>query len=264
MKSNNESPNVAYVISIYLAYILFFILCSPVYFMNKLDFNRMRKKNPLYISKFVRVAEKYPLVYDLSMFVLNFPNPKNVYACLPEFSGKVLQIGCGTGLLNQFYKKDTTKVFTNIDVNLEALKWGLKRGRFDDYIHGSVTSIKLPEESFDAVIWARCYHHIKHHKKAFQESARLLKQGGVLIITDPVLLASKEQKVMNSENGIMGNSSLDGIIWRFSKKSFVHQIEKNKGNALKLIDVYFNRQLHLTNYNFKYPQSDAVAILKKN
>ncbi len=245
---------------IYLMY--YALLYPPYYIWNKRDFSAKTKKNPFYVSKLVRLVEKHPRLYELSMFVLNFPHPTAVYRFLPELKGKVLQVGCGTGLLNKHASKWNDVEFFNLDINETYLRYGEKKGRLRNCIHSGIYQVEMKDRSFDKIVFARCFHHIRHHKKAFKECARLLKAGGELWILDPVILEEQGSgKQMTA--GYMANSSIDGVIWRFTKEAFVQHVQASLPEGLELVAVTENRQPHLTNYNLKYPQTDLLAIIRK-
>ncbi|SFF39564.1 Methyltransferase domain-containing protein [Paenibacillus algorifonticola] len=245
---------------IYLMY--YALLYPPYYFWNKRDFKTQTKKNPFYVSKLVRLVEKHPRLYELSMFVLNFPRPTAVYHFLPELQGRVLQVGCGTGLLNKHAKGWRHVEFFNLDINEKHLQFGMKKGRLHNCIHSGIYQVEKEDECFDKIVFARCFHHIRHHKKAFKECARLLNKGGELWILDPVILEEQGSGKQMSA-GYMANSSIDGVIWRFTKKAFIEHVLASLPGELELISITENRQPHLTNYNLKYPQTDILAVIRK-
>jgi SAM-dependent methyltransferase len=244
-------------------YIIFFSLLYPAYyFWNKRDFQKQTKKNPFYVSRLVRLIEKHPFLYELSMLVLNFPRPTGVYRFLPQLEGKVLQVGCGTGLLNKYAKQRHAAEFVNLDINERYLQYGARKGRLRNYVHSGIYETTLQSQSFDRILFARSFHHIRYHKKAFKECSRLLKEGGQIWILDPVILEERGSgKQMTS--GYMANSSIDGVIWRFTKHSLIQHIMKTLPDDLKLVSIMDERQLHLTNYNLKYPQTDILAVISK-
>jgi SAM-dependent methyltransferase len=242
-------------------YIVFFALLSPLYYANRIDFKRNTRKNPFYVSRLVRFIERNPIFYEIAMLVQNFPVPKNVYKLLPEVKGDVLQVGCGTGLLNKYWKDRKDIRLVNLDTNLHSLQCGLKWGRYASFIHSGIYDVPLESQSFDTIIFARCFHHIKYHKKAFAECARLLRKDGTIIITDPVVLHDKTGNP--SSEGYMANSSIDGVIWRFTKESLKKRIDKTLPPELKLVSLTDHRQVHITNFNLKVPQTDALLIIQK-
>lgn len=244
-----------------VCFAIFFVVLSPVYYLNRWDFKRRKKRNPFYTSKLVRLQERWPILYEIAMFVQNFPIPRRVYNVLPPFSGDVLQVGCGTGLMNKLYKKRGDIRFINMDPNLNALRLGVKLKRYASFVHAYIDRpTPLPDRCCDTIVFARSFHHIRHHKRAFRECARLLRDNGVIIIADPVVL---EEKGNFSDNGYMANSSIDGVIWRFGKESFIRHLRECLPESLQIRAYYDVRQPHITNYNLFVPQTDLIVILEK-
>ena len=141
---------------------------------------------------------------------------------------------------------------------VSARAWGDTRIMFMSYIDKRTP---LPDRSFDVVLFARSFHHVRNHRKAFDECARLLRDGGIVIIADPVMLHEKRTNPRLA--GYMANSSIDGIIWRFTRDTFLKHLEECLPPAFSIRSVNCVRQLHVTNYNLFVPQTDMVAVLVK-
>jgi SAM-dependent methyltransferase len=247
---------------LYITFGCLFLLLSPIYYLNRWDFRRHSRRNPFYTAKLVRLQERYPVLYELAMYVQNFPIPHHVYKVLPRLQGDVLQVGCGTGLLNRFLGHPPGVRFINMDSNLHALRVGVRLNRYESYIHARIDRrTPLEDASFDTVLFARSFHHVRDHKKAFEECARLLRPGGSVIIADPVML--KEPRAARARDGYMANSSIDGLIWRFTRETLVEHLHGCMPDPLYLFSVHCIRQLHVTNYNLFVPQTDVIAILRK-
>jgi SAM-dependent methyltransferase len=245
-----------------VSFLLLFAAVSPIYYLNKWDFKRHTKRNPFFTSKLVRMQGRFPILYELAMLFQNFPSTRIVYRMLPMFSGEVLQVGCGTGLLNKCMRGRTDIRFTNLDSNLNALRMGVRLGRFASYVHVPIDKkTPFPDGSFDVVLFARCLHHVRRHRNALEECARILRPGGKVIILDPVVLA--ESPPNSSPMGYMGNSSIDGVIWRFTRQTFEAHLRACVPGSLSIASIEFVRQSHVTNYNLFVPQTDALAILTK-
>ena len=245
-------------------YIVFYILLFPVYFLNKKDFQKKIKQNMFYRSWLVRYIEKHPVAYELSMLVQNFPHPTCVYNILPEIHGRVLQVGCGTGLLNKYLKKHKVDVdIYNLDINEKHMQYALRHGRIDNYTCSGIYHTDFPESFFDCIIFARSFHHIKFHDKTFRECMRLLKPGGRILILDIATIYQNEEMQSESSCGYMANSSIDGLIWRFSEQELRRRLEKYLPERLNLKQMICKRQIHITNYNLKYPQMDVCAEIVK-
>jgi SAM-dependent methyltransferase len=249
----------------YASFVALFGLLSPIYYLNKWDFRRHKTRNPFYTSKLMRVQERFPALYDLSMWAQNFPMWDRLYRAVPTISGDVLQVGCGTGLFNHYLRRTSrggSLNLVNLDANLRALRYGARRGRYQTYVHALIDrGTGLDDASFDIIVFARSFHHIRNHKRAFAECARLLRWGGSLIIFDPIMLTKPATAPVDA--GYMGNSSIDGVIWRFTPNSFIRHLHETIPETLEVSDVRFVRQLHVSNYNTFVRQTDVIAVLTK-
>ena len=247
---------------VHVSFLLLFALLSPVYYLNRWHFNRKRKRNPFYTSMLVRLENRYPLLYELAMLAQNFPAWHHVYDVLPTFSGDVLQVGCGTGLLNKHMRRRADVRLTNLDANINALRVGTSLRRYSDCIHACIDKrTPLPDRSFDVILFARCFHHIRNHRKAFEECARLLREGGTVMIVDPVMLHDNAR--YKKSYAYMTNSSIDGVIWRFTHGTFLKHLKVCASPTFAIRSVHCVRQLHVTNYNLVAPHTDMVAVLVK-
>lgn len=246
-----------------LAYLFFFVLLYPIYFAVKVDFKKNLKKNPFYRSKFVQLNEKYPLLYDIMIYFVNFPIHSRVYKLFPdEIRGDVLQVGCGTGLLNTYFKKRKKQInFVNLDTNINALNYGKRKKNYDSYLHSGIEKVALPDKSFDYILFARCFHHVRGTKKTFIECERLIRDHGKIVILDPVILSEAPKGA--ADEAFMANSTMDGLIWRYTMNALIKHIERHLPSNLQVTEYYSDRQLLTTNYGFKYPMTDALVIIEK-
>lgn len=99
-------------------------------------------------------------------------------------TGKILDLGCGYNaeLLHYLEPRIITGIGIDVSVNKRAFskKIQLIRGRVD-------RKIKLPSNTFNAVTALALLEHIDRPDILLKESYRLLKNGGVLLLTTPHL-----------------------------------------------------------------------------
>ena len=87
----------------------------------------------------------------------------------------VLDIPAGNGLVSSELKKLGAEI-VSADINEE----------FADFIQADMEKpLPFSDESFDAVVCLEGIEHILHPESLFSELARVLKKGGILIITTP-------------------------------------------------------------------------------
>ncbi len=94
----------------------------------------------------------------------------------------ILDVGCGTGgniiLLKEFGR------VTGLDSSEEALKFAKGRG-FTQLIQANATKLPLPDNAFDLVSVLDALEHIKDDSGVIREARRVLRPGGLLLITVP-------------------------------------------------------------------------------
>lgn len=99
--------------------------------------------------------------------------------------GEVLELGCGTGLFSECLGKVAGKVIaTDYSDEMVAAAQNKREG-LENVIFRKANALGLefPDESFDTVFMANLIHIIGNAERVIQESKRVLKKEGVLIIT---------------------------------------------------------------------------------
>lgn len=99
---------------------------------------------------------------------------------------KVLDIGCGTGLLLNYIKEHypVKGEPVGLDISEHAIKFCEQRGA-KELILGSATEVPLPDESFDLIICIDTIQHLSpagSDQVALDEFMRLLKPGGIVYL----------------------------------------------------------------------------------
>lgn len=93
----------------------------------------------------------------------------------------ILDVGCGTGGTTLLLTK--YGMVTGLEQNSAAIELTRKRGL--PVIRGSANALPFPSESFDLVTFIDVLYHTGiSEPKALKEAYRVLKKGGILLITD--------------------------------------------------------------------------------
>jgi ubiquinone/menaquinone biosynthesis C-methylase UbiE len=109
-----------------------------------------------------------------------------------EKSYKVLDLGCGTGVLTRMIADqldpDEGGLSIGIDAAAKMIQIARKKRGADTCRFEVAAAERLPfdDQSFDAVVSSLFFHHlpIDLKKKTLREAARVLKSGGRLVIAD--------------------------------------------------------------------------------
>jgi SAM-dependent methyltransferase len=96
--------------------------------------------------------------------------------------GRLLDVGCGPGLL---LDEARTRGWTTYGIEPSA--WGVEQshGRGLDVIHGTLESVELEPDSFDAIVAADVIEHVADPTVFAARIHSLLSPGGVVFIATP-------------------------------------------------------------------------------
>lgn len=97
----------------------------------------------------------------------------------------LLDIGCGTGYLIDMLQKQKSADYYGLDLSPEMLKVAkYKLSGSVELIEGYSDSLPYKDSSFDVVTCIQSFHHYPKPEKAMAEAYRVLKPGGLYIISD--------------------------------------------------------------------------------
>ncbi|MBI5223180.1 class I SAM-dependent methyltransferase [Candidatus Micrarchaeota archaeon] len=96
---------------------------------------------------------------------------------------KIVDIGSGSSTWNT-YKWQVTAV----DLSKNLIEFGMKKGHITEFVLSDIEEAKIPLESgkFDFAVISEVLEHMKDPKVQVREANRLLKKGGILILTVPL------------------------------------------------------------------------------
>lgn len=97
----------------------------------------------------------------------------------------ILDIGCGTGVLGSFFRKNQDCRVVGIEINQDAFL--VAKENLDEALHANVEIIELPFEagSFDAIVMGDVLEHLVNPVPALKKLMNVLKPGGKIYITVP-------------------------------------------------------------------------------
>lgn len=155
----------------------------------------MRKKKPLVLDS----ARGYDLAaptYDTKEKYLNSFDKGRVVALLGDVKGKaLLDVGAGTGRISVIMAQKGAQV-TGVDVSPEIVKVLARKNRHITALVAEAESLPFPDASFEVVTAAFLIVHLKDPTRFFDEAYRVLKDDGLLLITnvnqkDPPIIETK-------------------------------------------------------------------------
>lgn len=111
---------------------------------------------------------------------------KNIYDFLKDKQyDNLLDIGCGTGYLINMLSKDYEAKYIGLDLSPEMIKQASSKNiNNSQFVEGRSDQIPFEDNLFDIVTCSQSFHHYPDTDNAIQEARRVLKPGGLYILSD--------------------------------------------------------------------------------
>ena len=130
--------------------------------------------------------------------------------------GRILDNGCGTGLLSEFAPQEN---LVGTDISTEMLKMAKMRG-YGNLVRGNSMVLPFCQESFDSIVCRSLLHHLPDRAKAVEEISRVLKPGGTAVFADTnkSILSSLPRKIANrgehfsEDHANLGRKEITGLL----------------------------------------------------
>lgn len=106
-----------------------------------------------------------------------------------DLSGKkMLEVGCGNGDFSNYLSIERNADILGLDFSKESIAIANeKKKKFNasgsDFMVGDAQNINLPDNSYDIIVSCECLEHIPEPQKMVSEIYRLLKPGGLVVLT---------------------------------------------------------------------------------
>lgn len=121
--------------------------------------------------------------------------------CLDFVGGrKVLDIACGEGFGSAMLAKHAESVF-GVDIDPKAVAHAGTRYSHENlqFLVGSCSNIPLPDASIDVVVSFETIEHHDDHNGMMSEIVRVMRPGGVLIISSPDKLVYSDERAFHNK-----------------------------------------------------------------
>jgi len=163
---------------------------------------------------------------------------KELKKYLPQ--GKVLDAGCGEGRMLRLLAEKGYQV-VGMDLSRESLLRAQKQNPNAPLVLSDLESLPFSPESFDGVISGEVLEHLEDDERAVQEFHRVLKKGGIAIITVPA-----HPELWSLDDQWSGHKR------RYKKEELEKLFEKNHFQTLSC--YYWGFPLLRIYYQFFYPR----------
>lgn len=116
-----------------------------------------------------------------------------------EVSGLVLDIGCGFGYGSKILNKNSSVV--SIDISGNALLYAKSKYPGPSYLRGDAQILPFKDACFDSIVAFEVIEHVDNGTNLLKEIYRVLKKGGILILSSPnALLLNKIRHLISSND----------------------------------------------------------------
>jgi 2-polyprenyl-3-methyl-5-hydroxy-6-metoxy-1,4-benzoquinol methylase len=168
------------------------------------------------------------------------------YRSIPKYkeNGKVLEIGCATGILLKELENLGWKVY-GIEVNKKAAQIAKRKRRLNVRC-GSIFDFDFKEGSFDVIILEMVIAHLYNPLLAIEKIARWLKADGQLIFSTPYLDGLEYRIFKEHSWGL----HLPVHIFYFNKKT-LYFLLKDHFKSIRIVFHHYDRDV-IASAQFKY------------
>ena len=111
---------------------------------------------------------------------------KNIYDYLSDKKyGNLLDIGCGTAYLIELLSKTHQAKHIGLDLSSEMVRQAREKNIDGaEFVIGKSDELPFEDNTFDVVTCSQSFHHYPDTDKAMKEVLRVLKSGGIYILSD--------------------------------------------------------------------------------
>lgn len=175
----------------------------------KIDEKEFQAGERLYLGKTVTDEASLNEHFDRYRFAISL---------MPE-GATVLDAACGTGYGTQLLSKKAKEVF-GVEISEHALEWGKAHHQEKNiqFINSNLNNT-LPFESntFDMITSFETLEHVESHENMIKEFKRVLRPGGLLILSSP------DREIITD----IAHTENKFHIHELSKKEFVNLLKSN-------------------------------------
>lgn len=153
---------------------------------------------------------------------------------------RLLEVGCSTGYLTKRFSEKAERAF-GLDINVQALADARRRHPDIPVVCSDVEHLPFMESSFDAIVMLEVVEHTRSDKAALAEIRRVLKPGGILVLSTPhagIFAFLDPYNLRKSfQDRLPRFSSLAGRLVRFESGQFTENLEHHRHYRLTEISL---------------------------
>ena len=152
-------------------------------FYDNLDLSQRKNE-----GKLITVYQKWASLYDKDnddlLGTVSQPTAVQIFQeYVQDKTLKVVDVGCGTGLVGKELKKNGFINFDGIDISQEMIDIAYSRGYKTLFLGNLNESLPFKSKSYDAALCVGVFTHGHVGSDRLSELARIVKSGGIICFT---------------------------------------------------------------------------------
>ena len=173
-------------------------------------------------------AKKYDYDNDHVLGTVSQPKSVNLLSTrLKDKTAKIIDVGCGTGLVGENLKAKDFIYFDGIDISEDMLSIAKYRGYRDLFLGSLNKQLPLLDNAYDAAMCVGVFTHGHVSSEGFYELCRIVKPGGYVCFT------------IN-----------EGVFEKYGFKKMIEEFQSNK--VWEVISLYKDDYMTLENVKGYY------------
>lgn len=179
---------------------------------------------------------------------------------------RILDIGCGNGIISRYLGSKGYFVL-GIDVDQKAIEYANSHNKYSNVIFKvkNVEDLTVEPVEYDAIICSEVLEHLDQPSKLLQILYKILKPGGIMVVTVPNGNGPRELFVTRP---VIHLRKKDGLIWKVicvvkRRLGYTGQTIQSSSDNLQHIQFFTKNSLHslAKENNFKIETFDRSNLI---
>ena len=149
--------------------------------------------NPIFVSplkKVIQILLKNPYIFKIQQKMNDYSVVANEFKdYLNSKNKRILEVGCSTGNVAREIIDMDNNSYYGVDISKEYIDIASKSSPKGNFFQMDARKLDFDNEFFDIVMLSSVLHHVDNNvgKNCFKEIHRVLKNNGVVIISEPIV-----------------------------------------------------------------------------
>ena len=197
--------------------------------------------------------------------LIEIPNFRKL---VPDVKNKsILDLGCGYGENDKYYKEQGAKYVLGTDISSKMLEFAEKNNKIDgiEFKKIAMEDISSINQKFDIIISSLAFHYIKDFDKLIEDCYKLLNDNGYLVFSQehPITTCIKYTENVKKGHTIIDNKYF-GLFSDYNrpgkriKEWFGEEVIKYHRNFEEIINTLINKGFIIDKILEPIPSNEAI------